>query len=83
MNVPVYPLDEIVEKQMRFLRPVYSFRYEKQFREKEENSRELELLANDYIRIKDEIVKLEASGKLDSYTKVSIRDLPPFSIVFT
>ena len=75
MKVQDYPLDEIFEKQLLFLLPFYIFRYEKQFREKEENSRELELLANDYIRIKDEIVKLEASGKLDSYTKVSIRNM--------
>ena len=75
MKVQDYTLDEIFEKRLLFLLPFYIFRFEKQFPKMKEHNQELEGLAQDYIRIKDEIGKLEASGELDSFSKAAIRDM--------
>lgn len=40
-----------------------------------EHNQELDGLEKDYIRIKDEIGKLEESGQLDSYSKAALRNM--------
>ena len=55
--------------------PFYIFRFEKQFPKMKEHNLELDGLEKDYIRIKDEIGKLEESGQLDSYSKAALRNM--------
>ena len=55
--------------------PFYIFRFEKQFPKMKEHNQELDGLEKDYIRIKDEIGKLEESGQLDSYSKAALRNM--------
>ena len=75
LKVQQYDIDTIFEKNLLFLIPFYTFTYEKQFFEINNNMEKLEILKREYSMITHRLDCLVRNGQINEYIKKTICEM--------